>query len=126
MAEEGFGRPVALGRSPPEPGAAYLALLAGEAIDGPSRVLLGGLADGDLDPHPVPHHLDVPEGHPGLGHAEGSRVHAQEHDPLMAVPVATDVGLVARMGVDQRVVDVGDRRGEGQLGDVVAEAPGRS
>ena len=52
--------------------------------------------------------------HPGLSHAEGSRVHPQEEEPLSATAVRLHVAAVGVPGVLQRLVHVLDRPAEAQ------------
>ena len=55
-----------------------------------------------------------PKRHAGLGHAPGTRVHAQEDHPAGPVAGQVQIGVVGRAGMDQRVVDVGDRGAEAE------------
>ena len=71
-----------VGDRTPEPRAADLAALAIEAIDGALWMLLLGSIDSLLDSQPVPYGAYFAKGNAGLGHAIGTRVHAEEEDPL--------------------------------------------
>ncbi len=77
--------------------------------------------DGRVNFHPIPNPGDLSERHPGLGHAEGARIHSEEEDFLAAIPVASDVLVVGAPGVIERVVDVADRTSKVQFADVPAE-----
>ena len=81
--------------------------------------------DRGLDAHPVAHRRDLAEGHAGLHHAEGAGVHAQEHDLLVPLAIAVQIGGVGLPGVLQRVVDVRHRRGKAQRFQLVAQPGSR-
>ena len=70
--------------------------------------------DGRAQAHPVAHRGHLAERHAGLHHAEWPRVHAEQHHALARGAVASDVGLVGRPRVLQRVVHVRDRRTKAQ------------
>ena len=88
-------------------------------------MLMRRCLDGGLDAHPVTHRRDLAEGHAGLHHAEGARVHAQEHDLLVPLAIAGQIGGVRLPGILQRVVDVRHRRGKTQRFQLVAQLGGR-
>ncbi|MEY4445891.1 MAG: hypothetical protein RL444_1004 [Verrucomicrobiota bacterium] len=82
IGEEGLGLAEAFLEEPPETATADLGPMAGEAGHFLARMLLVRASDRHLQPHPVSDGGDLPERHAGLGHAEGSRVHAQEEHLL--------------------------------------------
>ena len=88
-------------------------------------VLMRWCLDRGLDAHPVAHRRDLAEGHAGLHHAEGAGVHAQEHDLLVPLAIAVQIGGVGLPGVLQRVVDVRHRRGKAQRFQLVAQPGSR-
>ena len=117
IGEEGFRLPEALLKKPPEPAATDLRTVTGE----PGHLLTGMLflwpPDRHLQPHPVPDGGDLPERHAGLGHPEGSGIHAQEEHLLRPRGrVASQIGLVRGPGVVQRLVDEVGRRRKGSSG----------
>ena len=95
--------PRAARRSPPRAGRRSPAPAASDARR-------GGRPTGASIPRNSRTIATLAEGHAGLRHAEGARVHAEEHHLLPALPVAAQVLAVGSARVDERVVDVGDRR----------------
>ena len=94
-------------RPAPEPPAADLAALAAEPFHRPLGMFCPGRLHRGLDPHPVPHCRHFPKGHPGLGHAERSRIHPEKEALFFPGPELPQVGLVRRPGVIQRMIDMG-------------------
>jgi len=121
LGEEGLGAAEAQRRPAPQAPPADLGARAIEAFDRPLRVLVGRSFDRRADAHPVAHRGDFAEGHAGLHHAEGPRVHAQQYDALVRGAKAFDVGLVGGERVLQRVVDMRHRRREAQRGQVARQ-----
>lgn len=122
--KKGVGGAEAFGEETPKSAAAHFTSGAVEAEDGTLGKFLGGAIDRALEAEPVTDGVDFAEGHAGLGHAEGTGVHAEEDHPFPGVGIAEQVGLVDGPGVVERVIDVGHRRGEGQSGGGLAEVRG--
>ena len=119
--EERLGGPEPVPRPPPQPPSAHLAARALEPEHRALGVFAIGAADPLLDPDPVAHRLDLAEGHAGLHHAVRPRVHAQQQQapPRAAGPGQETPGGLA--GVSQRIVDVRNRRPEGQRVDALRQ-----
>jgi hypothetical protein len=64
------------------------------------------------DAHPIPRSSNFAERNPDLRHAERSRIHAEKHDALPAVPKSPQVFLVSRPCVGEWVVGMRDGRAE--------------
>jgi hypothetical protein len=56
-----------------------------------------------------------------LGHAERAGIHSEKKDALRAVAVASQIHFVSKPRVTERIVNMRDRRSEGELVDGVAE-----
>ena len=84
-----------------------------------------GFADGALDPQPVAHGGDFAERHARLHHPERAGIHAEEHDLFARGAEVLQIGLVRSPGIDERVIDMCDRRLERQPACLRAEPPGR-
>ena len=76
VGEESFGLPETFHEETPQPASADLRAVAVEAGHFLARVLFLRTPDRHLQPHPVPDGGDLPERHAGLGHPEGTRIHA--------------------------------------------------
>jgi hypothetical protein len=62
--------------------------------------------------HPIPDRGHFAEGDPGLGHAPGTGIHADEHDPFGAVRIPPEVRFMDRGRIPEGIVDVADGRVE--------------
>ncbi len=113
IGEEYLSLAEALLEQSPETAAADLGTVAGEAGDLLAGMLLVGSPHRHLQPHPVANGGDLSEGHSGLRHAEGAGIHAQEEHLLRAGGgITTQVGLMGRPGIVQRLIDEVGRRGK--------------
>ena len=95
-------------RPAPEALTADLPPRAGESRDRPGGMLLPRRFDAAVDAEPVAHGGYFAEGHPGLHHAEGTRVHSEEQDVRLGSAVTVQVLTVCPAGVVERVVDMAD------------------
>ena len=121
IGEKGLGFAKAGGEEPPETFSADLAAGAGEAGDGAFGVLGEGDINGRVDTQPVAHGGDLAEGHAALGHTERAGVHSKEYDTLGAGSVAGEIGGVRFPSVAERIVGVGDRQGEAEAVNGIAQ-----
>ncbi len=65
--------------------------------------------------HPSGDEFDITERYPGLHHAPGSRVHADQEDVASPRSVTFQVGPMRLPGILQRVIDVAHRRFEAKI-----------
>ncbi len=115
--EESFSRPEAFLAETPQSSAADLRTVTGKTGHFLARVLLLRPSNRHLQPHPVPDGGDLPERHTGLGHPEGSWIHAQEEHLLRPRGrVTSQIGLVRGPGIVQRLIDEVRRRRKGAAG----------
>ncbi len=121
--EEAIRIAEAIARPAPQTPPRNLAARTGEAEHRPLRMFVRWLADLPRDAEPVAHQLDLAERDARLHHAERPRIHAHEHGFLASFSPTLEVLLTRIAGVDQGVVDVGDRRGEAQALHLARQAP---
>src|SRR5690606_30665151 len=80
--KEVFRRTELITEESPEPASAHFAARAVKASHRTFGMLPRWLAHRSTDPQPVAHGSHLSEWHAGLGHAEGSRIHAHENHAL--------------------------------------------
>jgi hypothetical protein len=83
-------------------------------------MLIRRMVNSGLNAEPIAHGSNLAEGDTGLRHPEWAGIHSEEQDPLAAISVATQLHRVRAPGVDERVVNVRDWRGESQFGNSIA------
>ena len=98
----------------PQASPTHFAAGAGEAVDGAFGVFADGFADGGVDAEPIACGGNFAKGHAGLRHAEGARVHAEEHDILFIGGGEAEVLLVRGPRVVEGIVHEGYGLGEGE------------
>ena len=109
-----FRRCEAFAEEAPKAASADFAAGAGETVDRALGVFAGGFADEGIDAEPIAGGGDFAEGYAGLRHAEGTGVHAEEHDALRRGAGEVEVLLVRGPCVVEGVVHVGHGIGEGE------------
>ena len=114
IGEKFFRRGKAFVEQAPQTTTADFAARAGEAVDGALGVFAGGFADVGVDAEPITRGGDFAEGYAGLGHAEGTGVHAKKDNFLFVGGGEAKVLLVRGPGVVERIVNVGHGVGEGE------------
>ena len=122
--EEAVRAAEAVPRPPPETASADLAAPAVEPLDRPPGVLGAGPSHPAVDAEPVPDQLDLAERDPGLHHAPGPGVHADQQHLGPFAAVAFEVGGVRFERVGQRIVHVRHRGREAQPPRNAAEGAG--
>ncbi len=117
VGEESFGLPETFHEETPQPATADLRAVTGKTGHLLARVLLLRPSNRHLQPHPIPDGGDLPERDAGLGHPEGTRIHAQEEHLLRpGSRIATQIGLMRSPGIVQRLVDEVSGRRKGASG----------
>jgi len=71
-----------------------------------------GLSNARRDLKPLADDGDLSKGDPGLRHSPWSRVHSHQENLLLRAPVASQILFKGSPGVDERIVDAGDRWAE--------------
>lgn len=117
------GEPLA--EESPEPATADFRAGAGKAIDGTFGVFVFWFLDGSFDSHPRAHRFNFAEWHPGLGHSERAGVHPEHEDLFRGCAEAREVLGVGLPSVFERIVDVGDWRGEFERSQGSGQGSGR-
>lgn len=82
-------------------------------------------ADLKVKPEPVPNCGNLTERDPRLYHAERTGVHSKENDALGSRAVGAQIGLVSLPGINERVINAGDRRSKLEPCDGPGKFPGR-
>ena len=126
VSEEGLRIAPSLGDRAPESGATDFAPAACETLDGASGMLVPRAVDAFLDAHPIANHVDLAEGDPGLGHAMGTGIHAEEEDAFRSVGETAEIAPGAPGGISGRIVDVGDGWAEADGGEAIGKPAGGS
>lgn len=106
--KEGVGRFETVACPAPESRAADFAAGAVESLDGAFGVFVVGAVDFGVDAKPVADEGHFAEGYAGLGHAEGSGIHAKEQYVLLSGCVGVEVDLDGAACVGEGVVDMSD------------------
>src|SRR5262245_23211210 len=109
LAEKTFGRAKTLRKEAPETLAAHFRSQALEAMDRPAWMFRWRFVDQCFNAEPLTHRLDFAEGYASLDHSEWSRVHPKEHDAFWTATKPSQVRLVPRPCILQRVVNMRDR-----------------
>ena len=109
-----FRRGKSFVKQAPQATTADFAARAGEAVDGALGVFAGGFADGGVDAEPIARGGDFAEGYTGLGHAEGTGVHAEKDNFLFVGGGEAEVLFVRGPRVVERIVNVSHGVGEGE------------
>lgn len=124
VGEEVIGLGILLREQSPEAAATDFGAFAIEAADGALGMFGIRFANRSGNAHPVAGCGDFAEGHAGLGHAVGPRIHAEHEDALLALSEAFEIVAVAVPGVVEGVVGAGDGLGEGEGAEGLAEFVG--
>ncbi len=77
-----------------------------------------------VDADPISHGADLPKRYARLGHAPGTRVHAEQQHPGTVGIHSPNVLFVGTPGVDQRIVNMSYRRAKAESVDFFAELAG--
>src|SRR5262249_55112127 len=79
---------------------------------------------GLFDSKPFAHHSHFAEGHASLGHAVRAGIHSEHKHFAPALPVESDITLIGPAGIDQGVIDAGNRLAESKRSELLHESIG--
>ncbi|MEY2466723.1 MAG: hypothetical protein QOD03_1244 [Verrucomicrobiota bacterium] len=84
-----------------------------------------GFANGFINAQPVAHSGNFSKRHAGLRHAEGTGIHAEKQNALLPLAVTPQIFFVRGPRVVERIINVGNRRGETEFANGIAKMFGR-